>query len=132
MSQENVELIQRAYREGYAARSVESLRHRFAEDFRFHMRPGWPGRAEYGLNEMTDIWADLDDTYIEYDLSPEDFVASGDCVLVRLRQSARVRGSDARVEATIWHVWQVRDGTVQEARTFDTEADARDAAGLRG
>ena len=132
MSQENVEFIRRAYREGYASRSVdaEGLRDRVAEDFRFHMRPGWPGRVVYGLDDLTELWADLDNTYTEYELIPEDFLDAGEFVLVTVRQSARVRGSDARIEAPLWHVWQLRDGIVHEAWAFDVEDEARDAAGL--
>ena len=132
MSQENVELVRTAYREGYEHRTVEPLRNRVAGDFRFHMRRGWPGRPVYSFDEMTQIWADLDETYSEFRLVPEDFAAVGDYVVVTIRQSARMRGSDARVESTIWHVWRIADGLAREAWTFDSEKDALEAAGLAG
>jgi SnoaL-like protein len=131
MSQENVKLVRRAYEEGYAKRSVESLRERFADDFRFHMRPGWPGRPVYRLDELPLIWADLDDTYTEYALVPERFEAVEEYVIVTLRQSARMAGSDARIESTIWHVWRFGDGTAVGAWTFDRRHDALEAVGLR-
>ena len=131
MSKENVELVRAAYREGYARRTVEPFRDKVAGDFLFHMRPGWPGRPVYRFDELTQIWADLDETYSEFRLFPEDFAAVGDYVVATIRQSARVRGSNARVKATIWHVWHVADGLVREAWTFDSEEDALKAAGLR-
>jgi hypothetical protein len=79
---------------------------------------------------MTQIWADLDETYSEFRLVPEDYAAVGDYVVVTIRQSARMRGSDARVESTIWHVWRITGGVVQEAWTFDSEEDALKAAGV--
>jgi hypothetical protein len=130
MSQENVDFIRLAYSEGYAPRSVEGLRERFAEDFCFHMRPNWPGRPAYGLEEMTELWADLDQTYTEYHLAPVDLVPAGDRVMVTLSQSARMRGSDARVESTIWHVWEIRDGKARQAWVLDSETDALEAVGL--
>jgi predicted SnoaL-like aldol condensation-catalyzing enzyme len=131
MSQENIELVRAAYREGYQHRTVEPLRDTVAGDFRFHMRRGWPGRPVYRFDEMTQIWADLDETYSEFRLAPEDYAAVGDYVLVTIRQSARMRGSDSRVESTIWHVWRITDGLVREAWTFDSEKDALEAAGLK-
>ncbi len=128
MSQESVELVRAAYREGYARRTVEPFRDKVADDFRFHMRRGWPGRPVYGFDELTQIWADLDETYSEFRLVPEDFAPIGDFVVVTIRQSARMRESDARIKATIWHVWHVADGRVREAWTFDSEKDALAAA----
>jgi hypothetical protein len=131
MSEENVEFVRFAYREGYARRTVENLRERVADDFQFHMRPGWPGRPVYSLDEMPQIWADLDDTYTEFSLVPESFVAVGDYVLVTIRTSARLAGSETRLESTIWHVWLFSHGTVLETRTFDNKEDAFEAMRLR-
>lgn len=131
MSEENVEFVRFAYREGYARRTVEDFRDRAADDFEFHMRPGWPGRPVYSLDEMPQIWADLDDTYTEFSLVPESFAAVGDYVLVTIRQSARLAGSESRIESTIWHVWRFSHDTVLEVRTFDRKEDALEAAGLR-
>ena len=131
MSEENVEIVRFAYREGYERRTIETLRDMVADDFCFHMRPGWPGRPLYRFDEMPQAWADLDNTYTEYSLVPERFAAVEDYVLVTLRQSARMRGSDARVESTIWHVWRLGNGKALEAWTFDDEQDALEAVGLR-
>ena len=93
MSQENVEIVRLAYREGYERRTVENVRELAADDFCFHTRPGWPGRSLYRFDEVLEFWADLDDTFTEYSLVPERFAAVEDYVLVTLRQSARMRGS---------------------------------------
>ena len=77
----------------------------------FHMRPGWLGRPVYRFD-------------------PDDFVEVGDYVLVTVRQSARMKESDARVDTTIWHVWRLGDGKVLEAWTFDVKEEALSAVGL--
>jgi hypothetical protein len=132
MSREKVDLIRDAYKEGYETRSVEGMRDRVAPGFRFHMRPGFPGRPVYLFDEMPQIRADLDDTFTEYELVPEDFISLGDYVLVTIRQSARVRESDTRIETTVWHLWHIEAGKVLEACTFDDREEALRVVGASG
>lgn len=129
MSRENVELVRKAYAEGYARRDVSALRDRADPDFRFHMRTSWPSRRVYRFEELPQVWADLDDTYEEYVLAPGEFEDVDDYVVVTLHQSSRVKGSDARVESTIWHVWHITQGVAREAWTFDQRAEALAAVG---
>jgi len=131
MSRENVDLIRDAYTEAFETRSVERMRDRVAPGFRFHMRPGFPGRPVYLLDEMTQIWADLDETLTEYELVPEDFVPLGAYVLVTIRQSASVRESDTRIETTVWHLWHIEAGKVREAWTFEDREEALRVVGAR-
>lgn len=122
-------MVRRAYELGYAARSVETLRETFAEGFRFHTRSEFPGADSYGVDELTTLWADLDDTYSEYSLVPEEFTEVGPYVLVTLRQSARMRGSDARLESTIFHVFRIQDGKAAEGWTYSDRDSALQAMG---
>lgn len=132
VSQDNVELVRLAYDVGFAQRSVENLRYAFAEDYVFHNRPEWPGRALYRNDEMPQLWADLDDTFIEFTLVPEDFAPVGDeYVVVTLRQAARMRDSEAYVETTTFHVWNVRNGKARETWAFSIRDEAFEAAGVR-
>lgn len=132
MSQGNVEMVRIAYAVAYAERSVEGVRDRFSENFVWHSRPEWPGKATYGIDEMPALWADLDDTFSEFELVPAEFeeVADG-YVLVTVNQSARLRDSKRRVETTIWHLWRV-EGMPQEGWVFGDRAAALEAARLAG
>jgi hypothetical protein len=80
---------------------------------------------------MPALWADLDDTFSEFELVPVGFeeVADG-YVLVRVRQSASLRDSEARVETTIWHLWRI-DDMPTETWVFGDRAEALKAAGSR-
>jgi hypothetical protein len=130
MAQDNVEMVRVAYEVAYAERSVEGVRDRFADDFVWHSRPEWPGKAAYGVDEMPGLWADLDETFSEFELVPAAFEEVGDAyVLVTVRQGARLRGSENRVETTIWHLWRI-DGTPREAWVFANRAEALEAARL--
>lgn len=132
MPLENVEAVRLAYEVAYARRSVEDVREAFSEDYVFHARPEFPGRPEYGVDEMTQLWADLDETYTEFSLVPQDFVPTGsEHVLVTVRTSTRLRGSDARIESTAYHLWHVPDGRPRRTWGYSTRAEALQAAGLR-
>ena len=133
MSQENVQVVRLAYDVAFAQRSVEDVRHAFAEDYVFHSRREWPGRPLYTMDEMPQLWADLDDIFSEFTLVREDFAGIGDeYVIVTLRQGGRLRGSDVQLETTLFHVWKVRNGKPQETWVFGTREEAfAKAAGTR-
>lgn len=114
MAEENVKVVRDAYEIAYASRSVDRVRDGFAKDFVWHNRPHFPGRTEYPVEEMPQLWADLDETYSEYRLEPVAFAEHGEYVLVELETSARLRDSDTKVEETVWHLWRVVDGVPRE------------------
>jgi ketosteroid isomerase-like protein len=129
MPRENVKLVERAY-EGYAKRDIEEHRHLFAEGFRFNMRPEFPIQGSYSVDEIPEFWTDLDETFTDYRLVPTDYLEAGDWVLVTLDSSARMKGSGAIIEDTIYHRWHVRDGKIVEAWTHSDRAEALEAVGL--
>lgn len=131
MSHENVEAVRLAYEVAYAERSVENVRDAFDENFVWHARPEFPGRSEYRADDMPRLWADLDDTYSDFSLVPEDFAAIGDYVVVTVGLSARMRGSDTRLESTVYHVWDVGGGKPREAWAYTHRAEALEAVGRR-
>jgi ketosteroid isomerase-like protein len=132
MSQTNVDLVRLAYDVAYDQRSLEGLDDRFSADFIWYQRPEWPGRFAYGRDEIPQLWADLDETYSEFLLVPVEFADAGEYVVVTVNTSARLRASDVRLEATIWHVWRMVDGVAVEARAYSDQQEAREAAGLDG
>lgn len=130
MSQENIEIVRAAYEVAFAQRNVEGVLDRFAEDFTWQQRDEFPGRTTYGPMEMPQLWAELDDTYSELNMVPVEFADAGDYVVVTVDTSARLRGSDSRIETTIWHVWRMRDGLAVEGRAYGSRREAAEAAGL--
>ena len=130
MSRENVELVREGYRVIYDGRSVEGFEGWFAQDFRWHQRPEFPGRRVYRVDELPQLWADLDGTFAEFSVSPEVFEEVGDYVIAAVRTTTRLRGSTTRIEAMIYHVWHVRDGVAHEAWAYADRDQALAAAGL--
>jgi ketosteroid isomerase-like protein len=130
MSQENIQIVREAYDVAFGQRNVEGVMGRFAPDFTWHQRAEWPGRPTYGASEMPQLWADLDETYPDMNLMPVEFVDAGEYVVVTVETSSGLRGSDARVESMIWHVWRMRDGLAVEGWAYGTQQQATEATGL--
>jgi ketosteroid isomerase-like protein len=60
----------------------------------------------------------------------EDYVASGDHVVVLTRYTGRGRGSGAEVDTRGAHLWTLRDGKVIRLEIFSSRSKALEAAGL--
>ena len=134
MSNENVEVVRWAYENSHAQRSVDvpGIEERVTPSYTFHTREGWPGATSYRLAEMTALWADIDTTFSDHSLVPQSYEAIGSTdVLVTLHQTARLRGSDHRINETIYMLWRLVDGRAEETWTFTDRAKALEAAGRR-
>lgn len=132
MSEENVEIVRWVYEEGHARRTVDvpGSEDRVAPGYRFHPRPDFPGRSVYGLEQMVEFWADLDATFIDYGLIPVSYESMGPAhVLVTLRQTARLRDSDQQITETLYMLWHVANGKVQETWTSTARDEALEACG---
>jgi ketosteroid isomerase-like protein len=129
MSHEQIEVARLAYDVAFVQRSVAGVRELVAEDFTWRQRAEWPGRSDYTIEEIPQLWADLDDTYTEYNLLPVEFVDVGEYVVVTVETTARLRASDRRIARRLWHVWHIRNGLVLEGRTYGSRAEAMEAVG---
>ena len=124
MSQENIDLVRVLYDVALARRTVEGFEDQFADDFAWHQRPEWPGRSVYKRDEMSQLWAELDDTYSDFTLVAVEFEEASDYVIVTVHTSARLRASDAHIEGTVWQVWRVCDGRAAEVRVYSSRDEA--------
>ncbi len=77
------------------------------------------------LQEVESDWQDL-----RYTL--EDVVELGDRVLVLLRMQARVRDSDAELDAQVAHLWEFRGGRAVRWDVYGDHASALRAIGSSG
>jgi ketosteroid isomerase-like protein len=66
----------------------------------------------------------------EWRCEAEDYVASGDRVVVLTRYTGRGRGSGAAVDTQGAHLWTFRDGKVVRLEIFSSRSKALAAAGL--
>ena len=69
-----------------------------------------------------------DETFVGFELEPEEFIGEGDYVIVVLTMRGTGRGSGVNVEERIAHQWKVRDGKAVELQVYSDPDDAvRDA-----
>lgn len=61
----------------------------------------------------------------------EELIDAGDCVIARVHQWGRGKGSGVDVDGRFWQVWTFRDGKAIRATHHREKAEALEAAGLR-
>jgi hypothetical protein len=83
-----------------------------------------------GHDGMLRWWHGLLDTFPDWNLEVREVRDLGDMTLAVIRAHGHGAGSEMPVELQIWQTAQWRDGKCVWWRSFRTERDARDAAGL--
>jgi ketosteroid isomerase-like protein len=128
MSEETVEVVRRMY-EAWERSDYDAALALFDEDVitqRFGVDPGtWHGHE--GLVDLVSKWVG---TFEEYVLRAEEFIDTGERVLVRVAQEGRGKGSGAPVEGVFWFVHGVRGRQIVRFDMCVTKAQALEAAGL--
>ena len=132
MSQENVEL---AYRASHAfnRRDLDALLALCDPDLEFHSRlvaveGGGPQRGHDGIRTW---WENVHAAWRDFSSEIEEVRDLGDVTVARQRFRAQGIQSDAPIEQMQWLVTQWRDGKAIWWRTFQSEAEALEAAGLK-
>lgn len=130
MSQENVELVRRAY-EAFARRDSEALDalgpELLAPDFEFEsVLTGQVYTGAQGLRDLAaDLWATVD-----YMPAMEEIIDAGEHVVVVLRISGRGTRSGVPVAQRVAIVYTFEDDRIVRGKSFTSRAEALEAAGL--
>ena len=141
MSEENVEIVRRAYEEFQAAMARGDPGSWFdsgaavSGDFEWALDPRYPpfeGRAVWrgreGFVEFVRIWTE---GFEEWSIRVERLIdAGGDRVVALTRQTATGKGSGVPVELYIGQVWELEDGRLARVTNYMSRSDALKAAGL--
>jgi ketosteroid isomerase-like protein len=109
----------------FAARDIEAVLALASPDIEFTAVTGeHAGRTEpyRGHEGMRQYFRDLAAVWEELHLTPREFRASGEVILVTGKVSARSR-SRTVTGSTGW-IWRVRDGKVTYVRVYASAADA--------
>jgi ketosteroid isomerase-like protein len=128
---DNVEILRRGF-EGFRRRGIDAMAELIHPEFEGHADPELatePGvyRGVEGIRRWYEGFEGfMEDVRFETD----EFVGSGDQVLVAARLVGRGAGSGIEVEQRVWQVWTLRDGKAIRLDTYADEAAAREAAGL--
>ena len=132
MSEENVELVRRAY-VALSRGDEDTLRELAAPEIvvdfsRRLVEPGLLSRDE----ALGAVFNRLRETWDDWPVwEPQELIDADDKVAAFIRTTARGKGSGIEVEAYVWNLWTFRDGKVVELTYFgDDRAAALEGAGL--
>ena len=132
MSDENVEVVQRAY-EALTRGDAEVLRDMappdFTVDFSRRLVDPFVLRRDEMLVFFTGQARETWEGWPTYEA--KELIDAGDVVVALIRTTARGKSIGVEVEALVWNVWTFRDGRPIEFKYFgEDRAAALDAAGL--
>jgi ketosteroid isomerase-like protein len=133
MSQENVSAVKALF-VAFADRDLDAA----AEvlDPNVEIRPaivGGPEGVVYrGLRGNSEFWADIDAAWAEFHIEPEEFRDLGERVLVLGRAFARGRESGVALDEPAAWIAELHETKIVGFRSFSSQREALDVAGLRG
>ena len=131
MSQENVEIVCRLYREW--SRGNFRTPEFFAADVKAQWASEVPDHeADTGVSSFGAAWREWLRPWENAKILAEEFHPSGDQVLVLGRFQATGRASGIPVDQEVQHVLTVADGKVTSIRAYRQRAEAFEAVGLSG
>jgi ketosteroid isomerase-like protein len=131
VSEENVELVRRAYEHWIA--TGEFLEDAVDPDFVWDMSTfrGWPDRQTYeGIEGAREFVAEWGSAWEDWRVEVEEYLDAGDEVVTILRQSARSSSSGVPVDMHLGQIWTVRDGKQVRMRMYASPEEALEAAGI--
>lgn len=131
MSQENVELVRRL-NDCWSRQDWEGVAELCAPDIEQHGTVGGidEGRVVVGASEIRRDYENVDATWEEHRIEPEEFIDAGDRVVVLLREFQRGKQSGIELEVDTALVVDVRDGRVTRVQGYMDRAAALESAGL--
>jgi uncharacterized protein len=130
MSEENVEIMRLGY-ERFNSGDVDGFLQLCATDFEFRDLPGLPGSGVFVGHDAFRAWfAQMSDAFNDLRFEVEEILDADDKVVVINHATASGRGSGAEVRTNFSNVWTLSEGKAVSAFSYDTHAEALEAAGL--
>jgi ketosteroid isomerase-like protein len=126
MSQENVEMIRRAY-EAYVRGDWDEALAVLSPDIVY--KPVQEA-AVHGADAVRASWERWESDWDTLDMTSEETIDAGDHVILTILFRGRGRGSGIEVEARYFQVFTLRDGLTVRWEEFADRAEALEAVGL--
>jgi ketosteroid isomerase-like protein len=130
MSQENVEIVRRAY-DRFNDGDIDGFLQLCAPEFEFRDIAELPGAGVFiGFEAVRGWWDQLYDAFEDLRFDAEEFIEAGDRVLVPSCATGRGRSSGAPVVMRFSNVWALGDRKLVTCTAYNDHAEALEAAGL--
>jgi uncharacterized protein len=128
MSQENIDTA-RDFIAAYNRRDYDAAVEHFDPEIEWVLPARQSSDSGRGPDEVKRFWNDIDETFEELRLEPQEFVDAGDRVATRLRHYGRSR-SGAEIDVEMYHqVATFRAGKMVRIEYFGEWTEALEAAG---
>jgi ketosteroid isomerase-like protein len=127
MSQENVEIVRRAFQYMASGRGGSEVLASF--DPNVVMKPVETG-ATSGVNAIRGNFERWQSTFDELEVTVEEIIDAGGRVVHTAHWRGRGRGSGIKVDARYYEVYTLRDGKIIRVDEYTERAEALEAAGL--
>ena len=133
MSQENVEKLRTVYAE-WSKGNFRPVTDLYGPDMEWGWSEEFPGlggvvRESGARSERMVRWLS---SWEKWRVEPEDFLKSGDHVVVLCRYTGRGKGSGVDVDTHGAHLWTFREGEAIRLEVFSSRERALEAAGVSG
>jgi ketosteroid isomerase-like protein len=133
MSRTNLELV-RSFYEEMAAGNFWALAPYLDDEIEWSWAPQFRAIAGdaviRGPEAVARATLEIFEVWPRYTLEAEEFIETGDSVVVLSVGRAQLKGSDAELENRGAEIWTLRGGRVIRMRAFLDRAEAMQAAGL--
>ena len=129
MSQENVELAQRAS-DAINRRDLDAYLALMDDDVEAAPRVGVVEGDFHGHEGIRRWWGNLFDVFPDFSVEIVEIRDLGELILAALQLRGRGAGGDTPVDEMVWYVARARRGKCIWWATFQTRAEALEAAGL--
>ncbi len=130
MSQANVEIVRRLW-QAWERGDLNGMLDTLSEHVVTRAHNAMEGTTEYqGKEGYLELVTRFTSSFDDYSATAEEFIETGDHVVVRNRQTGRGETSGASTEAVYWFVYQVAEGKIVRQDYYPTEHEALEAAGL--
>jgi ketosteroid isomerase-like protein len=128
MSQENVEIVRRAFEYEISGRGGSGVLAIFDPDV--VMKPVEEG-ASYGVEAIRDNFQHWQSAWEDLVVTVEEIIDGGDRVVLAAHHRGRGRGSGIDVDPRYYEVYTLLAGTIIRVDEYTERAAALEAAGLR-
>ena len=127
----NTDTLKQGY-EAFGRGDLDGATEYFSDDVRWENpeAPQLPNSgATQGKDEVKQLFADLGNYWESFTITPDEFIESGDTVVVLSHSEATGKDTGKSVKLPWVHVWRFTDGEVTEVQALTDTALAADALG---
>lgn len=116
----NLEIVKSTYEGENSAENGDNLRMYLTPNATWTEAAGFPYGGTYtGFEEIAkNVFSRLENEWIDYKFTPEDYVAQGDKVVAYGTYSGTYKETGRYFEARVAHVWKLQDGKIVSFEQF--------------